>query len=455
MKEQLVIIPNPKLFEVTQKVTSFDRKLKNQIALMEQFLKSHEGAGLAANQIGYDNRVIVIGFEDPQEKKNSIPFQVFINPEIVEYSEEKESLEEGCLSLPQIELPVERSLKIKFRGQNPLGKKIKLVARGVLARILQHETDHLNGIIFTEHVKEKFLGKNPNLKKLKIIFMGSGEFAAPILKGLILLGFNPLIITEKGKPAGREQKIKSTPVAELAQLFGKKIIEIENLKSDFRSPSFDFRAFDLLICADFGQKIPEEILKLAKIAAINIHPSLLPKYRGAAPIPAMILEGEKETGVSIIRMTAEFDQGPILAQIKTEVYPTDNSLALENRLATLGVKLLYETIPLLAKRELREIAQDEKKATWAKKLQKTDGEINWENPPEKIERQIRAFYPWPGSYTFLPDGKRLIIHRSHLAGEGLVLDLVQPADGKSMKWAEFLRGFRGAKPSWFTKIKGV
>ena len=445
----IIIIPDKILSEVTQRVTSFEDEITSQIKGMRRILKSHDGAGLAANQIGVANRVIVVELE---EEKNSIPFQAFVNPEIVESSAEAESMEEGCLSVPQIELPVKRAKKIKIRFQDSEGKKRKLAAKGLLSRILQHEIDHLNGILFTDRIRKQYLFAHPELKNLKILFFGSGHFGADILKGLILLGLKIDIITEKGKPAGRHQIVKATPVAEIAKRFGKNYLEIESFSSERTRASIT--KADLIICADFGKKIPENILKLAKISAINLHPSLLPKYRGPTPIQTAILDGAKTTGATIIEMSPEIDKGTILAQVETKTSPTDNTLTLTARLSTLGLKLLFEALPLIAKKELKELAQDETKATLTHKFQKSDGEIDWKKTPKQIERQIRAFTPWPGSYTFLPDGKRLLIHQSHLVGEGkLVLDKVQVEGGKPMKWKEFLRGYRGEKPDWFRKFK--
>ncbi|MCL5406943.1 MAG: peptide deformylase [Patescibacteria group bacterium] len=454
MKKQLVIIPSKILSEATLPVVSFENDLQNQVKLMQEFLKTHDGAGLAANQIGLKNNVIVVEFID-EKKKNTIPFQAFINPEIIEYSKEKDCTEEGCLSIPHIELPVERAKKIKIRYQDIYGKKIKLTAKEILARIIQHEVDHLKGVVFTERVKEKFLKTNSEIKNKKIVFFGSGRMAAVILEGLILIGLKPIIITEKGKPAGRDQKIKLTPVAEMAQRFDKDYLEI----NDFSEFLIHNSKFDLLICADFGKIIPEKILKMAKITAINLHPSLLPKYRGATPIQTAILDGAKITGISIIKMSPKIDQGEILAQIETQIFENDNSLTLSNRLSTLAFQLLFETLPSILKNELQALEQKENKATLTHKFQKSDGEINWEEPLEKIERKIRAFYPWPGSYTIFPDGKRLIIHQSHLkpkphlAGGGLVLDIVQIEGKKPVKWTDFLHGYHGQKPKWFDKVK--
>ncbi|MFA6492562.1 MAG: peptide deformylase [Patescibacteria group bacterium] len=447
MKKQLVTIPNKILSEVTQKVTSFDNKIKTQVESMRSLLKTQDGAGLAANQIGDNNRVIVVELED-EKIKNSIPFQAFINPEIVECSEDKDDLEEGCLSVPQIELPVERSTKIKIRFQDLEGKKNKLTAKDIFARILQHEIDHLNGIIFTERVKEKFLATNPNLKNIKIAFFGSGNFAATILEGLILLGLKLEIFTESAKPSGRHKETKTTPVAQMAQRFSKKVIEVDNF-SNIKSKISDL---DLLICTDFGQKIPVDILKLAKITAINVHPSLLPKYRGPTPIQTAILDGAKETGVSIIKMSEKIDEGDILAQIKTDISEDDNSLTLSNMLATLSLKLIFEALPLIVNDQLQKLEQNEKKATLTKKFQKADGEIDWNKQPDQIERQIRAFYPWPGSYTFIGD-QRLIIHKAHITDGKLALDIVQAEGKKPTKWSDFLLGFRGETPQWFDKVK--
>lgn len=443
----IVTIPNPKLSEVTQKVISFDESLKHQAKLMRKFLRRNEGIGLAANQLGFQNQICIVEFEDDKNPKNNIPFQVFINPKIVQKSDKTEIMDEGCLSVPQIELPVERAQKIKVRAQNLQGKIIKMTANDLLARILQHEIDHLNGIIYTNYARDKFFSDFPNFKKTKIIFFGSGEFASTILLGLILLELDVTIMTEKAKPAGRDQKLKPSAVAELARKFGKKYFEIDNF-SHFTSPISNY---DLLLCSDFGKKIPENILKIAK-TAVNIHPSLLPKYRGATPIQNAILDGSKTTGVSLIKMSREIDQGPVIAQAKMAIEKDDNALTLEKHLSTLAVKMLYAVLPKIVNNKLEEIPQDEEKASFTQRFKKTDGEIDWKKTPVKLERQIRAFYPWPGSYTFI-NNKRIIIHQAHLEDEKLVLDKVQLEGKNPVSWKDFLRGYHGPKPEWFKKLK--
>ena len=449
MKEyDIITVPNPKLHEVTQKVTSFEKdsnELQMQIRRMVEVLREEGGIGLAANQLGYPNRVITIEFEELDKKKveKRIPLTIFINPEIVEYTNEKECFEEGCLSVPKIELEVERPTKFKLKYQNENGRRLKTAPKGLLARILQHEIDHLNGIIFTERVKEQFFAKFPEFKNSKIAFFGSGEFGAIILEGLILLGFNLDIYTEQAKPAGRKQETKLTAVAQIAGKFGKRFIEIEE------SPALGSSSlkWNLLICADFGQKIPSSMLN----NTINIHPSLLPKYRGPSPIQTAILNGDKETGVSIIKMTDEIDAGPVLAQMAIEIEPNDDYLTLRNRLATVGLKILIKTLPDIMTDKLQEVFQDEEKVIMTRKFTKADGEINWKKSAKYIERQIRAFYPWPGTYTLL-DNKRLIIKQAHLEKDKLIIDIIQQEGKNSSTLKNFLNGYRGPKPDWFEKI---
>jgi methionyl-tRNA formyltransferase len=361
----------------------------------------------------------------------------------VQSSDEREVLDEGCLSVPGIFLPTVRSTKIKVRAQNLTGKFFKLTAKGLFARLIQHETDHLNGILFTDRTKEKLHRDYPDLKKLKIVFIGTGDFADLILKGLILLDFNiTAVVTEKPKPSGRGKVLIDSPTAKIAKCFGKKLIEIDDI-SNLNA--------ELIILADFGQIIPQTILKIPKFGAINVHPSLLPKYRGPSPIQTAILEGKKETGVSIIKMTPKIDEGPILKQETIEIFAEDNSQSLKMRLSNLGLKMLIKLLPKIQTGDIEEIPQDNSAATLTKKFIKADGEIDWKKPIIDINNQIRAMYPWPGAYTFI-DNKRLIIHQSHIDDSKFFIDVVQIEGKKPMLWTDFLRGFRGQKPDWFKKV---
>lgn len=455
MKDASIIItvPNSLLRQVSKKVTVFDDTLKRQGQLMAQLLEEEDGVGLAATQIGLNNSVFVVEFKDPSGKKN-IPLQFFVNPTIVESSTAEIQMNEGCLSVPKIELPITRSAKIKIKAQDLNGRKIKMAADGLLARIILHETDHLQGKVFTDHARAKLHQENPNLNNLKIVFIGTGEFSEMILRGLILLDLNIVkIITEKGKLAGRNRQICLSAVAQTAQTFKKPLIETEkisNLKTEIQKLNPD-----LILLADFGQIIPEEILSIPKIAAINIHPSLLPKYRGPSPIATAILNGEKKTGVTIMKMAPKIDAGEILAQTEIELDEEDNTLSLRNLLANLSLKMLLEFLPKLQIGNLGDIeviSQNESQATYSHKFKKEDGEIDWKKSAQEIDRQIRALFGWPGTYTIIGD-KRLLIHQAHVDGDKLVLDVVQ-IEGKSpVMWQDFWRGYKGPKPDWLKKIK--
>lgn len=422
---------------------NFGEDLIDQISLMTKALRAEGGVGLAANQLGFDNSVLIV--ECPYKDRGLIPLTIFINPEIVEYSNETDLMDEGCLSLPPIELETERSLKLKVKYRDELGKWHKIAPKNFLARILQHETDHLNGILFTDRVRKKFLTDFPELKDLKIVYIGSGDFAEIILKGLIVLGLNiPLVITEQGKPAGRNKKVKPTKVFELAKLFEIDTIETTDIKTNIRDIA-DVNP-DLIILSDFGQIIPAEILDMPDLGALNLHPSLLPKYRGATPIQSAILAGEETTGVSLIKMVPKIDEGPILAQIKADILEDDNAQELEKRLAVSAVKLLFLALPRLVRDELKPFDQGRDDKTKTHKFKKEEGLIDWAKSPQETDRQIRAFFPWPGTYTVI-DNKRLIIQKAHLDDGKLVLDLVQPEGKSPMPFTDFLRGFKGKKPS--------
>lgn len=453
MKKQLqviVTVPNQLLREVTKPVTNFGDELKDQSKLMIEFLRNEYGVGLAANQIGFNNSVFVVEFQD-ETGKNNIPLQFFVNPEIVEYSKEEKEKFEGCLSIPKIELPITRPEKIKVKAQDLDGKKIKITAKGLLARIIQHETDHLHGKVFTDLAKEKLHRENPDLKNLKVVYIGTGAFSEMVLRGLILLGINIVkVITETEKPSGRKNEICKTPVAETAIIFKKNISETEKI-SELKNEIEELNP-DLILLADFGQLIPNDILSIPKIAAINIHPSLLPKFRGSSPIQSALLSNEKETGVTIMKMAPKIDAGEILMQEVIEIDDSDNAMSMRDLLANLSLKMLTIFLPKIQKGEFKVITQDETKATFTRKFTKTDGEIDWQKTPKEIDKQIRALFGWPGTYTTI-DSKRLIIHQAHVEDGKLALDVVQPEGKSPMIWNDFLRGYKGENPDWFKKIK--
>ncbi|MGB9743256.1 MAG: methionyl-tRNA formyltransferase [Minisyncoccales bacterium] len=274
---------------------------------------------------------------------------------------------------------------------------------------------------------------------MEIIFIGTSEFAAIILEELIKKNYQPiLVITAPDKPVGRKQIIAPPPVKVVANKYNipvEQSSEIKNLKLKIKNLNPD-----LGIVASFGQIIPSEILNIPKFGCLNIHPSLLPKYRGPSPIQAAILNGDKETGVTIIKMTEKVDAGPIVSKIKYKI--TNNKInypELHNQLAKMGADLLIKTIPLWTKEKIKEKLQDEKKASYTKILKKEDGLINWQDPPEVIERKIRALNPWPGTYTIY-HGKMLKILEAEIINNQLIIKRVQLEGKKPMEFKDFFRG---------------
>jgi len=228
---------------------------------------------------------------------------------------------------------------------------------------------------------------------MKIIFIGTPEFGAIILEKLCKANLKPvLVVTASDKPVGRKQILTPSSVKIIAQRYK---IKVGQTMSSFREIKPE-----LVLVAAFGQILPEEILEIPKYGCLNVHPSLLPKYRGAAPVQFAILNGEKETGATIFLMDAEVDHGPILAQRKTVIGPNETMGQLQSRLAVLGAELLIDAIPDWIRGKIRLRRQDERRATYTGILKKEDGKIDWRKSAKIIERQIRAFDPWPGSWTY-------------------------------------------------------
>lgn len=234
-------------------------------------------------------------------------------------------------------------------------------------------------------------------KNLKIVFMGNPEFASVILEKLAEKYRIFLVVTSPNKPSGRGKKLKSVPVKKTAQKLNLPVFETEDnselfLKLNKLKP-------DLLISAACSQILPKEILDLPKYKSLNIHPSLLPKYRGCSPVQSALLRGDKKTGVTVFLMTEKIDQGKILAQKEYKI-GGENCIQLKKKLAEMGANLLIETIPLWIKREI-EPKEQKGKASYTKTIKKEEGHIDWSCKAEEIERKVRAFCPWPSAFAFL------------------------------------------------------
>lgn len=249
---------------------------------------------------------------------------------------------------------------------------------------------------------------NKDLSIPTIIYFGTSDFSAIILRKLIECGFKPvLVVTSPDKPAGRKQAVTPPQVKVAAQEFGIPVMQPEKLDQDTRYKIQNTNP-DLFVVAAYGKILPQVLLDVPRKGSLNVHPSLLPKYRGSSPVHAALLNGDRETGVSIIVLDEKMDHGPILAverfgmQNKKYAYPE-----LHNALAELGADLLIQTLPLWVEGKIKARAQDESQATYTSRIRKEDGKIDWSKEAGYIERQVRALYPWPGTFTTCEiDGKR-------------------------------------------------
>lgn len=239
---------------------------------------------------------------------------------------------------------------------------------------------------------------------LRIIFMGTPELAAVSLTALLREpGFQILaVVTQPDRPKGRDLKLQPSPVKQLALSAGVPVLQ--PLKAREESFVAELRALqpELIAVAAFGQILPKSILELPRLGCLNVHTSLLPKYRGASPIQSTILNGDTETGVTIMKMDVGLDTGDILTQRSTPIGDEDNAATLHDRLAHLGAELLVQTIPDYASGKIQPRQQPHEFATHVTKIKKEDGRIDWTQPARVIWNRIRAFTPWPGAFTFLP-----------------------------------------------------
>jgi methionyl-tRNA formyltransferase len=238
---------------------------------------------------------------------------------------------------------------------------------------------------------------------IPIVFFGTHDFAATILQGLLNSPFLSvrLVITQPDKPVGRRRELKKSPVKILAEKYAVAIEQPASLKS------YELRTDATLgVTAQYGLLIPLHILNTPTHGILNVHTSLLPKYRGASPIQSALINGETETGVTIMKMDPGLDTGPILLQKAIAIDPDDTYIDVDKKLAALGRKLLLDAIPPYVDGSLRPIAQDDALATKCSQLSREDGRIDWDKPAQGVYNQYRGMTPWPGIWTTW-EGKRL------------------------------------------------
>ena len=292
--------------------------------------------------------------------------------------------------------------------------------------------------------------------------MGSPDFSLPSLRALAGTYDIVGVVTQPDRASGRGRELKAPPVKLLAQELGIPVMQPEKLRLPEAMENLRAWSPDLIVVAAFGQILKKDVLELPRFGCVNVHASLLPRWRGAAPINAAILAGDEETGVTVMQMDVGLDTGPMLAKRSIRLAPTDTAGSVFEALSQLGANLLLSTLPDYLSGKLIPQPQLEEGVTYAPMLKKEEGKLDFTHDANELERRIRAFNPWPGAYMEF-DGVLLKIHRAHVesgnaeagkrlvvqnqpavgAGGGLlILDEVQPAGKKSMSGKSFLSGAR-------------
>jgi methionyl-tRNA formyltransferase len=310
-----------------------------------------------------------------------------------------------------------------------------------------------------------------------VVFFGTPQFAVPTLRRLLESAHSVAgVITQPDRPRGRGQKVTHAPVKALALERGIPVYQPDRLKPPAVADTLRGWHADLGVVAAYGRIIPEHLLTIPRFGMINVHASLLPKYRGAAPVHRAVINGDDHTGVTIMRVVKELDAGGMFATVTRPIGPDETSDVVETALADMGAALLVTVVDQLASGAAREEPQDETQATYASRLTKEEGLIDWAEAASRIHNRVRGLYPWPHAYTFL-NGTRLIVLRSTVAtrnagtaasspgtilgtaseaihvatgdGELAILE-VQPEGRRAMRVHDFLLGHRLAAGETFS-----
>ena len=240
----------------------------------------------------------------------------------------------------------------------------------------------------------------------RVVFMGTPDFAVPSLQALYDAGFDVVgVITQPDRPAGRGKKLTACPVKQRALALGLPVYQFEKIRLPEGVACLKALAPDVAVTAAFGQILTQELLDIPVHGTVNVHASLLPRYRGSSPISWAILNGESETGVTLMRTDAGIDTGDIIRSVTTPIGPMETAGELTDRLAALGAKLLAETLPDYLTGRIVPVKQDPEKATYLPMLKKEMGGIDWTKPASVIACQVRGMNPWPCAYTDMPEGR--------------------------------------------------
>lgn len=309
---------------------------------------------------------------------------------------------------------------------------------------------------------------------LRIVFFGTPDFAVPTLRALLTCGHRVEgVVTQPDRPKGRGQRPHPSPVKKVSVLHDIPVLQPEKLQEEWFLREFTSLEPDLAVVAAYGKMLSERLLRIPRLGFLNVHASLLPKYRGAAPVQRAVMAGETETGVTIMRIVRALDAGPMLATVSRPIGINESSVEIERDLAVAGAQLLVSIVDRVAAERVIETLQDESAATYAPRLEKHEGQVDWTDSARTLHNKIRGLQPWPHAFTQF-NGQRCILLRSQLVameawgarpgrtteaagdsltvatGDGIIRLLsLQMEDGRPLTAREFIAGQRVKPGSMF------
>lgn len=427
-------------------------ELSQLISEMSEALDRYpEGVALAAPQVGVSWRLFIVRRDrtlpvNPQgqtlaqsasRRTQGLTLkpevEVYVNPEIVKTSRKKATADEGCLSVHGVYGTTKRHERVTIKARRADGAHFQRGAGGLLAQIFEHEIDHLNGILFTDHAER--LIRIPHGAQHRFAYFGTPKVAGDTLALLIEHGFVPaVVVTSPDAPKGRGLVLASSETKTLALAHNILVITPEKLDSKVVE-AITALGCDYAIVVAYGKMFPEALINAFPRGVLNVHYSLLPKYRGATPVETALLAGESETGVTIQKMVKELDAGDILTQKTISIGRNETARELRPRLVDLGANLLAETIPKYLNGEITPTVQDATLATHAHKIKKEDGLISFDAPTEENWNKYRAYNDSIGTY-FYENKKRIKIIKASLKNGKFIIERVIPEGKREMAYTE-------------------
>jgi methionyl-tRNA formyltransferase len=397
-----------------------------------------EGVALAAPQIGVSYRLFIVRVDrtlPPSEEKDApVPppeVVAYVNPEIVKTSRKREKMDEGCLSVNGVYGTTMRHERVTIKARQPDGSHLSRGAGGLMAQIFEHEIDHLNGILFTDHAEH--LVQLSRKSSAPFAFFGTPKVARDTLALLLENGYVPtVVVTSPDAPKGRGLALTPSETKTLARANDIPVLTPEKLDAD-AIESIQKAGCEYAICIAYGKLFPQALLDAFPKGVLNVHYSLLPKYRGATPLETALLSGDTETGVTVQKMVKEMDAGDIVAQEATMIGENETARELRPRLIELGARLLVDALPSFLSGAITPAPQDSSQATRAHKIKKEDGLLALDAPAEENWNKYRGYADSIGTY-FFEKGKRMKITEAALENGKFVVKRVIPEGKKETSY---------------------